>query len=82
MAMQQPQQQDRTRRREWISALVNQKVEFPRLVQVSCGEDKKKKATYGEEGGHVEAEEHIGVVEEVADAHGSWWARQSGYSFS
>jgi hypothetical protein len=48
---------------------------------LSCGEDKKR-ATYGEEGGHVEAEEHIGVVEEVADAHGSRWTRRKWIFFS
>jgi hypothetical protein len=62
---------------------VNQKVESSKTSsECLVAKIRKKKATYGEEGGHVEAEEHIGVVEEVADAHGSWWTRQSGYSFS
>ena len=41
-----------------------------------CGD---RKTTYGEESGQVEAKKDVGIVKEVADAHGGWWTRRSGY---
>lgn len=41
---------------------------------------KRRKSAYGEKGGHVEAEKHVCIVEEVANTHGSWWTRESGYN--
>lgn len=63
-------------REKWISALVIQQscceTEIGTTNQLQWGQE----ATYGEEGGQVEAEKDIGVVEEVADAHGGWWTRK------
>jgi hypothetical protein len=39
----------------------------------------RKRVTYGEESSDVEAEKHVCIVEEVADAYGSWWTGESGY---